>query len=380
MTSLTRAKNITRAAAIGLGVLAVVLIIGRIGLTLLDAITVEPRARQASLDQPDLAFGQIASPKLPLVNIDTASANIQLDLVSGNFPQSTSSAAVYRVAESSLSLSARDRARATATNLGFTSEPQEPTPSSYKWQQGWRSLTLDLNNHTFDLTSDLGQIRFGNRQSFNRFTPLGRLSSQYIQSKFRYTDIQYDAPDVQFVIPTQDTFVPQSENAVSPSNYARISFLRRPVNDLPFYASSGKTGPISMIIIPDIVRDRQANAGLQSEQVIELHNNYLPIQLDKKGTYPIIPAQTAYQALQSEPKRYIVSVIPVSNASKPTTLVNARVLFVSLVYLEPDSQNSNYVQPVWMFEGRGQSDAGDNRWIAYVPAINQAAVNSALSQ
>jgi hypothetical protein len=183
---------------------------------------------------------------------------------------------------------------------------------------------------------------------------------------------------VQFVNPVGSQFVPQSDTAVAPTNYARATFLRQKLNNLPIYSASGKFGPISLVIIPKTIKEKEQVNTLEIDQIVKLENKYFPIQQDKSATYPIISPATAFSLFQANIKKYVVSVTPINSNTAPSTLRNGRVLFITLSYLEPDSQNPNYVQPVWMLEGRGNTDVGDARWIAYVPAIDQALVRSIL--
>lgn len=377
MTSLTRAKRMTRVAAVGLGVAIVVLIVGRVFFSIVGMLSTEKRSQQAT-NLPNVTFGQIDEPVLPLANVSTATATVQLDLVSGDYPQASASAKVYRAADSSLSLSAQDRARSRATNLGFTVNATQPTPSTFKWEEGIRSLVLNLNNQTFDLSTDTNRISFGNRQNFSRFSPIGQQASQFIQSQFQFTDLQYDSPEVQFVNPVAGQYIPQSDTAVAPTNYARATFLRQKLNDLPIYSSAGKFGPISIVIIPETIKENDRSTALELDQVVDLENNYVPIQLDKSATYPIITPQTAFTMLDENLGDYLVSVDPINSNTAPSSFMSGRVLFVTLSYLEPDGQNADYVQPVWMFEGRANTDVGDSRWVAYVPAIDQEYVRAIL--
>ena len=377
MTSLTRAKRMTRVAATGVGALIVVLIVGRIFFSIVGALSSDKRAQQTA-NLPNVTFGQIKEPVLPLSNISTATATLQLDLVSGDYPQASASATVYRSADSSLSLSAQDRARSRAVNLGFTSTATQPTPSTFKWAEGIRSLVLNLNNQTFKLSTDTNKISFGNRHNFSRFSPIGQQVSQFIQSQFQFTDLQYDSPEVQFVNPVGGQYVPQSDTAVAPTNYARATFLRQKLNDLPIYSSAGKFGPISIVIIPETIKEDDRSTVLELDQIVELENNYVPIQLDKSAKYPIITPQAAFTMLEANLGDYLVSVTPINSNSAPSSFMSGRVLFATLSYLEPDGQNPDYVQPVWMFEGRANTDVGDSRWVAYVPAIDQEFVRAIL--
>jgi hypothetical protein len=82
--------------------------------------------------------------------------------------------------------------------------------------------------------------------------------------------------------------------------------------------------------------------------------------------------------LKSNISQYLVSVEP-SGTAQAKSFNSARVLFVSLVYLEPDAKNMQYVQPAWMFEGRGSTDVGEAKWVAYVPAVDQQATRLILT-
>jgi hypothetical protein len=141
---------------------------------------------------------------------------------------------------------------------------------------------------------------------------------------------------------------------------------------MPIYSAAGKTGPISMIVIPPMAGTTGSTSTnqIKLDQVVRLISQYFPINRNSSATYPIIDAQAAYDKLKASLGQYLVSVEP-TGTSMPTTLSSARVLFATLVYLEPDSRNTQYIQPVWMFEGRGTTNVGDANWVAYIPAIDQ---------
>lgn len=351
----------------------------RLGILAIDLVS-SPSASQQNLQHYSLTHGQIDPPRLPRAEVTTNTATLQLDLVNGDFPQATSAAAVYRAADASLSLSARDRARARATNLGFSTQPEESTASTFKWTENSRTLELDLSNQTFALHRPLNTLTFNNRQEFTRFSPINTITSNFIQRQFQYPDLNYKNPDVQFVNPLGSRFIPQSSNAIQPTNYAMATFTRQPLDGVPIYSSSGKFGPISMVIVPAVKPDsnRRTSQDLQIDQIVRMDNNYIPIQTANPAIYPVITPRAAYQTLSKELGRYLVSVTPTNSEAQPASFMGGRVLFVTLAYLEPNNNNPDFVQPVWMFEGRGTTDVGNAQWVAYVPAIDQAKVNSIL--
>lgn len=382
MTTLTRAKKMTRVAGIGLGAAVVAYIFIRITLNIIFTINTNNKLdkQQVQQSQPSVTFGQIAAPQLQPAAVDTTSATLQLDLVNGTFPQSTTSAQVYKVAAPSLSLTAQDRARQRGASLGFSSTPSQPDTNTFAWSDAWRQLSVSLKDQTFSLTSNLPEVDFSQRQTFNQFTSLSRPVGSFVQRLLSYSDIQFTTPQVRYVYPASGSVLPQGDNAVAPTNFAQISFFRQSLNGLPIYSATGKFGPINLVVIPPMksTNSSSSSSGLKLDQIVQFTSQYFPIERDSASLYPIINPQTAYNQLQLKLKQYLVSVEP-NGVTLPTTFQNGRVLFTTLVYLEPDVRNTQYVQPAWMFEGRGTTNVGEAKWIAFVPAIDQTKTNQLIN-
>ncbi len=384
MTTLTRAKKMTRMIALGVGAALVAVIIFRVIINAISQIGVD-RAQQISATA-DVKFGSIDKPLINSEKIAASTVSLSLDLVNGSFPQASATARVYKVANPSLSLTAQDKARAKATNLGFTAEPNQSDSTKLTWQQENRSLTVLLRDQAVSLsTDDIAKINMANRQAFTRTSPIGRQTSQWLQGQLLYTDIDYTQPTVRFVnpIPGQaNTFLPQPEDAAIPTSYAQVSFLRTSLNELPFYSRFGKLGPIVAVVIPALPTTSRTTTPttIAVDQLVSLGSNYLPIDKSQFATYPIISASTAYELLKSNVTAALTAVEPVNATTLPKTLTAARVLFVSLAYLEPDPQNAQYAQPVWLFEGRGTTDVGEAQWKAMVPAIDPQLTQQLISR
>jgi hypothetical protein len=374
MTSLTRAKKMTRVGAMGVGIALVVYIVIRVGLNIVFSLNNSHRAAQQQAQQglPTVAFGQISPPQLQPATVSSATATVQLDLVSGSFPQSTTSAQVYKVAKPSLTLSAQDRARERGKSLGFSSEPDLPDPVTFAWSDAWRQLTIDLSSQAFSLTTDLPKVDFAQRTSFNQFTSLTGPVGTYTKNLFKYPDIQFSTPQIRYVNPAGKGVLPQIDTAVAATNFAQVTFLRQNLNNMAIYDASGKFGPIQMIVIPPMVGKNQSSSNnqIKLDQIVQFSSHYFPIDEVNPSSYPVIKASAAFDLLKANISRYLVSVEPTGTV-QAKSFITGRVLFATLVYLEPDAKNMQYVQPVWMFEGRGTTDVGDAKWVAYVPAIDQ---------
>jgi hypothetical protein len=384
MTRLTRAKDVSLKSTAILGIFLMVVIVLRVAWGFINnTLFVQPAKLRASL--PTVKYGPIPTPILPISTVSTASTTLQLDLVDGQFPQASAAANIYRVAKPSLTLSAQDRARSRANQLGFAAvSPTQPTPTIFAWDSGGKHLQVDLGLQTFSYMTDASKITFTNRDTFTPSSPVNSMAGAYLKDLVRYDDLQFSAPQIQFVAPSGNSYLPQPEDATALTNYVRATVLRTPIDNTPILSTSGEYGPISLIMIPGIKPDPQSyayNSNTPSQnEVIWLTSTYLPIDLTTSSTYPIISASTAYTQLQSNFKNYLVSVEPATSTTVPTNLLNARILFAKLVYLEPDPLNTQYVQPAWMFKGRGQTDAGDARWLAYVPAIDATKTSALVSQ
>jgi hypothetical protein len=373
MTRLTRAKQLTKSASVFIGIGLVVLIIGRVLFGIINQVFIEG-PRQAKANLPTVAFGELSPPVLQPLTVSTSSTNLRLDLVSSQFPQASAAAKVYKVANPPLSLTAQDRARATATNLGFEKvTPTQPTPSEFLWTDGMRALSINLASQNYVLTTDLAKVNFAERQAFSQFTPIADQTSNLLRQLSKLTDINYASPVVQFVTPVGDNFVPQPDDAAELTKYARVSFYRQDLDNLPVFSAHGKVGPITMVAIP---QKKATNTFSPKEfgldQIVWMANRYYPLDPSEPATYPITDAATAYAALEQNFGQYLVSLDPIAGQKVPSAILNARTLYARLCYIEPNELNTGYLQPVWMFEGRATTDSGEARWIAYIPAIDQA--------
>lgn len=360
----------TRLIALGLGAALVVILFFKIVLDVVSMLSTNRATQIAAI--ANAKYGVIDEPVLNDEQVRASAVNLSLDLVNGSFPESSPSARVYKVATPSLSLTAQDRARAKAANLGLTTEPDQSDSSQLVWQQDNRTLTIVLQDQSINLTTkDAAKINLTGLQSFTRSSPIARFTSALMQKQLLFNDLDYAQPIVRFVNPVDDTYLPQPEDAAIPTSYAQVSFLRGKLDELPFYTAKGKLGPLTVILTPPANPPAgRTLTAYSASQIIDLQSTYLPIDKNDFATYPIISASTAYDLLKSNVTKALTSVEPVSVAAIPTTLTTARVLFASLVYLEPDKQNSDFVQPVWLFEGRGSTDVGEAQWKAMVPAID----------
>lgn len=375
-TTLTRAKQMTRLGLLGAGglVVAIVLFRGMIGLINgLGQTSPNGTAKVAAT----VAFGEIPAPVLPNSAISAATAEVGLDLVAGSFPTVEPVADVYRVATPSLSLSAQDRARATASALGFSRTPTQQTPADFTWKVGERSLIYSLANHTFVLNTTISSLNMANRESFVFRSPVAAETAVYLQNVLTPSDIDFSQPVLRFVTPSQGgaSFTPQSSESTTATNFAEVTFHRTRLSELRLYSSNGKQGPINAFVVPPLKgltqNSNSRTRAISQDQLVRLVNNYFPIDKTEPATYPIINGQTAYELFKSSVVKSLTSVEPTTVSGRPTSLSRLQVLFAELVYLEPDPSNREFVQPVWLFEGRGTSDVGEVWWTAMVRAIDE---------
>src|SRR5690606_19126193 len=85
MTSLTRAKQMTRMILLGMGALLVAIILFQGVLKFIDFLG--PAGQDGQTVVANVGFGLVAEPKLPELNISAATTELSLDLVSGAFPE-----------------------------------------------------------------------------------------------------------------------------------------------------------------------------------------------------------------------------------------------------------------------------------------------------
>src|SRR5260221_3636325 len=154
MASLTTTAITTRKAVRFTIYFIIFLIVGRIFLGL--AIGIIQKLFPAPPPAPTLQFGRLPSIPFPKAkNIPALTFSVQTP--EGGLPNLLSQAKVYFMPQSRPDLLALDMTKQKAASLGFVGNPQQKSPTIYKFTSNRSSSTLEINiiTGTFSVGYDL---------------------------------------------------------------------------------------------------------------------------------------------------------------------------------------------------------------------------------
>lgn len=280
------------------------------------------------LEQPTLVFGLL--PKIAFPESITPSSNFsyQLNTETGGLPDDTPRLfKVYSVAQLATDLLALDRAKNLAGSLSFNKTPQAVTATQYKFidDKNGGELIVDLDTGNFKFRRN---VATGSGESFERVEEFIDDNSQglslknYLSSKGLLKDQLKDGR----------TTVLYNNPIKKDSNLVTINLWQASVEDYPIVTPKFKEGLIKAI----------GNANRNSDHKFVLFDYiFWPIDLENFGTYPIKTAAEAFEELKSGGG--FVAMEPRNSTASITKVYLAYYLA---------EEYSNYLQPVYVFEGQ----------------------------
>jgi hypothetical protein len=289
------------------------------------------------IEQPTIAFGPLPQVAFPESNIASSNFSYSLDTETGGLPEDTPRLfKVYSVAQLATDLLALDRAKALAGSLSFNKTPQAISATQYKFID-------DLNGGELIVDLDTGNFKFrrnvatGSGENFERVEDFiddarqGQTFKSFLSSKGLLKE----------QLSGGETVVSYNNAVKKNSTLVTVNLGQERIEDYPIVTPKFNESLIKAT----------GNANRSSDRkYLSLDYIFWPIDLENFGTYPIKTATEAFEELKSG-GGYIAVEPRNSNVS------------LSEVYLAYflSEQFSNYLQPVYVFEGTG--------FAGYVPAI-----------
>lgn len=350
MANLTEISIATRKLFVWLAVVFV----GYIILKILVSFGVDywKTANPPTLPPPDVRFNKITAPKFTKIATSSSGLKFTLENIEGRPPETTTAAKVYRMPKKLPSLLSSQKAKSFATKLGFISDPQALTSTSYLFtdpQNPLRTLLLDTVNMNFKLSYDYGgvtQIFNSGRitssdQAINEVKNLIRFNNLFdetiINGKVTTDLLKYDSVNKQFI----------PASSLSSTSAIRINFFRQDIDKLKILSSSFNQSYIYAIYVPSSVHPTQ---------IIELAYIFWPIAFDDFATYPLKSAASAWADLVDG----YAAVVSMGNSQSDHIVIRN----IYLAYFDSEEPQA-FLQPIFVFEG-------DNNFVAYLPAIEQS--------
>jgi len=284
----------------------------------------------------DTAFGKIAAPFFVKTYSSLTAGGFEL---STSLPKEKEKALVYQaVPADKFSASQIDK---LVTFLGFTKSSQKKAGGLVTWGSTTGTAYLKLNtsqsHFTYKYNFSEDDSSFSARVSSDEKAALEKAKRDLLQLGLLPEDISKGASSLKYLKITEGG---REKTSASSANALEIAFFRK-VGD----SSGGGDGSIRLLFGA-------------SFKVLEFDYYYSP--LDPVGSpYPIISSQQAWQNFQGG-KAFVAT------ARKFDSIV---VTKVNLSYWE-STMAQKYLQPIWVFVGKGKSSGHEEEFTAYMPAIS----------
>ncbi len=325
---------------------AIMLMVFMVGRVLLNsAVSLYKALNPPPPAPPTLGFGAIPAPLFPTQFPEDRPATYKLETVGNRFPNFGPTTAVYFMPIAQPGLLALDKAKETASALGFVFQPERMETELYRWRRTDpipATFEMDIVHRTsilkVDWSTAIGLLE-------KKMIPTPSQLTSEIRTLLRGADMLAD--DVATSTP-QLTYVKalggetRVANSISDADFVQADLFRTTPDGRRGVTAFPNKGVIQILF---------SGSREQGERILHLESNYYPVIWTQAETYPLRPAQEAWQALQAG-EGFVISKGAVDAAVVRT---------VELAYYEPATPQ-NFYQPVYLF-------TGDNGFQAMVPAL-----------
>jgi hypothetical protein len=367
-------------------VLATIVIVVRVTMLIYDVVIKIPELPE-DIPVATTLFGPI-----PPLTVKTVSMNlptnfsIYLDLISGDLPREPIVANVYPVLKAPYGFLSTDRAADLAKTFGMLTKPVKLNTTESLWTAV--NQTLKINDQSLNYFYQFNYIadpsvfipgRFLNQQS-----AIGSARAILNSHKLNEKDslgVDEETPDV-FLLKYQNQLIQPTKRIIEASSI-RIDFKR--LNAI-YELTPGKKESYPFVsphyvgsLVYAMVSSTDTQGGTKTLEASYTHWRYDATQ---GSTYPLVPSQTAWDALQQDPTVFTVylgnlEMGPLDKFTSTPLIQTVIVKNVFLAYYNPD-EAMDYIQPVWVFVGRGLIvNGGELDWVGYVPAVSPNFIQSA---
>lgn len=268
------------------------------------------------------------------------------ELPNDAFPIFKDQSKVYVVYRSNRSFLALEEDTKTANNLGFADAPIEIQSSVYEFKnKDNQTLIMNVTDGSFKLSYPYQNDQLLlNPDKVPSKTEAIDAASSFLRSANKLSeDLQNGEKVVTFWKISLDGL--KSVEAQSEANAVRVDFFRKNVDiDYKIVTAEPERASVSVLV---------SGSSVASKKIIEVTYKYAPVDRESFSTYPIKTVDQAWSELVAG------NYWPASDVSGETVVIRG----VSLAYFEPVTL-TNYMQPVYVFEG-------DNKFVAYVPAVKE---------
>jgi hypothetical protein len=341
MTGLTQVA-ITARKAIRYTIFAIIfLMVGKVILDL--SIGLYKKIFPSPPPPPTVKFGKL--PKLEFPEFTKVNLTYSLETPEGDFPKVPTQAKVYFMPKTSPNLLSLDVSVEKARSLGFTSEPQAMSDTTYRFTNPNFPSAMEINIVTgvFSISYDLN----ADRAPLERKPPVAEVAASLFRSYLSNADVL----PADLTGPSSHEFFKLSEArfitalSLSEADAIKVNLFRKNYDDLPVVTANPNEANVWAIV---------GGAQERNKQILAAEYHYYPVDESQFATYPIKTPQEAFTELQSG-SAYVAN----QGLVKDGEAIKIRRIY--LAYFDPETPGE-FLEPIYVFEG-------DKSFTAYTPAV-----------
>jgi hypothetical protein len=293
----------------------------------------------AKVIKPETSYGPLPPLEFPQSVVNPTTLTYSIDTATGSFPSFDNILKVYFSPKAAVTLLASDRANELANRLGIKTPATVVSDIKYSYQDGNKSLTVDL---------DTGNFKYTNASTFTPEAGLD-LSESGLSGSFKgiLSTLQANKPELsngpaKIIFYNYDGSQLNALHSNKGANAAVVSIWPDKIDNKP-------------IVNPDFNKSLVQGLVYGSPNNIEnygaINFTFWPIDTTVFSTYPIKTADMALDDLKSGQGTILMA--PTGKAS---------ITSAYIAYFQSDTYSS-YLQPIYVFEGP--------KFVAYVPAVTK---------
>lgn len=347
--NLTQVAYISR-QTVKFGLIFIVLfMVGRTSLAAFKAYWIA--SHPAPPPPPTVGFGLLPPIKFPNKTQADKPTTYQMETASGTLPQFGDRAKVFLMSKTAPSLLDDEKAKTIAASFDFVFAPEVISSEVYRFTktQPYNStFELQTRTHDFIFSTDyLSHPELLSAKSVpDQTDAVETVKGSLTSAGLLPGDMATSSGETVYLKAIGTQLVPAL--SFSDTDFVQVDIYRSPVDgQYRFYSPSGNKANIHAIV-----------TGAGRGSILELTYHHQNIEYWQMHTYPLRSVQTAWKLLQSNEAFVAVK------GNSDTAVVRK----VSLGYYD-DSQEQEYMQPIYVFEG-------DGGFIGYVSAIDPAYMQS----
>jgi hypothetical protein len=295
---------------------------------------------------PTVGFGKIPKIPFPEEAIEEKPDSYVLETPTGRTPSFGDRAKVFFMPLSKPSLLADEEVKQIASRYDFESEPEALDATHYRWtrtQPIETTFEIDLKNYNFELRTDYltrSELLDDSRLP-DDYEAVSQVKSFLSRADLLPKDVATNSGQITYLKALSGERV--EAVSLSDADFLQVDLDRYPIDGkFGMYTPNGEEGAISAVM----------TGALENKySIVEMDYRYQPVDYTQVETYPLLPANQAWQQLKKGQGHIVSSVEG-----------EAVVRDIFLAYFD-SFQEQQYLRPIYVF-------TGDDDFMAYVSALD----------